>query len=126
MDQTVTEKIIVLTPHTKTEPKKFCPRRLLYTILALWCQYLSLAALALYTVLRLLLAPDVPPGQYSGPLELLWPVSYVLLLTSFLSDRLLWRKDWEECGTAAEEAPEPYPQTAKRRYKKRTAMRPAS
>ena len=32
--------------------------------------------------------------QYSGPLVVLWPVSYFLLLVSYCFDRLLWRQEW--------------------------------
>ena len=65
-------------------------RERLYFLLALLPQYLSLGALTLYALLRLLLAPEIPFSCYTGPLVLLWPAAYLLLLLSFLSDRLLW------------------------------------
>ena len=66
----------------------------LHTLLALWTQYLSLAVLVLYALLRVVLAGSIPLGQYSGPLSLLWPLSFLLLLTSYCSDLLLWREEW--------------------------------
>ena len=78
-------KVIDLTP---------CLRRraALYAPLALWTQYASLGALAVYFALRLLLCPGVPLGYYVGPLFLFWPLSFFLLLTSYVSDLLLWRE----------------------------------
>ena len=58
----------------------------------MWTQYLSLGCLLLYVPLRGAL--DVPLGRYSGPLFLLWPAAYLLLLASFCFDRLLWREEW--------------------------------
>ena len=58
----------------------------------MWTQYLSLGCLLLYVPLRGAL--DVPLGRYSGPLFLLWPTAYLLLLASFCFDRLLWREEW--------------------------------
>ena len=63
-----------------------------YTVLALWTQYASLGALVLYGLLRLVLCPTVALGSYSGPLAVLWPCSFFLLLTSYVSDILLWRE----------------------------------
>ena len=70
------------------------PAAVLHTLLALWTQYLSLAVLLLYALLRVVLAGSIPLGQYSGPLSLLWPLSFLLLLTSYCSDLLLWREEW--------------------------------
>ncbi len=91
-------------------------RNLLYTVLALWCQYLSLAALVVYALLRLLLTPDVPLGHYSGILELLWPVSYVLLLTSYIADHVLWQggeeEESEDSESEEEKTPAPSPMSS--------------
>ncbi len=75
-------KVIDLTP---------CLRRraALYAPLALWTQYLSLAVLVLYGLLRLVICPGTPLGAYSGPLFLLWPVSYLLLNTWWFRYRRL-------------------------------------
>lgn len=75
-------KVIDLTP---------CLRRraALYAPLALWTQYLSLAVLVLYGLLRLVICPGTPLDAYSGPLFLLWPLSYLLLLTSWVTDMRL-------------------------------------
>ncbi len=81
--------VIDLTPYLQ-QRKRSRRRQRLYTPLALWTQYASLGALALYALLRLALCPQVPLGQYSGPLAALWPTSFLLLLTSYLADRLLW------------------------------------
>ena len=70
-------------------------RQQLYFLLALVPQRLALAALVLYGVLRLLLAPEVPFSYYTGPLSILWPLAFCLLLTSYISDCLLWREEWE-------------------------------
>lgn len=77
-----TGRIIDLTPYLRRRRGS----DLLYEVLALWTQYLSLGALALYGLLRLAVCPGTPLGSYSGPLALLWPLSYALLLTSFLTD----------------------------------------
>ena len=66
----------------------------LYFLLALVPQRLALAALALYGVLRLLLAPEVPFSYYTGPLSALWPLAFLLLLTSYAADCALWRDEW--------------------------------
>lgn len=63
---------------------------LMYVLLALWTQYLSLGALALYGLLRALLCPQAPLGTYCGPLAALWPASFALLAVSCGADRLLW------------------------------------
>lgn len=95
MYQTEPAKIIDLSPYLKQS----CPdredrrRALAHTLLALWTQYLSLATLVLYGLLRLLACPQVPPGAYSGPLALLWPLSYLLLLVSYIADKVLWREE---------------------------------
>ena len=64
----------------------------IYFLFARLPQYLSLGALALYAVLRLLLVPEVPFSYYIGPLSVLWPLSFFLLLLSYVSDLLLWRE----------------------------------
>ncbi len=71
-------------------------RALWYFLLALLPQRLAMAVLGLYGVLRLLLAPEVPFSYYTGPLSILWPVAFFLLLISYVSDCLLWREAWEE------------------------------
>ena len=71
-------------------------RQRLYVLLALLPQRLALAALLGYAVLRPLLAPDVPFTYYSGPLSALWPLAFLLLLTSYVSDCLLWRDAWAQ------------------------------
>ena len=63
-----------------------------YFLLALVPQRLALAALVLYGVLRLRLAAEVPFSYYTGPLCLLWPLAFVLLLVSYISDCILWRE----------------------------------
>ena len=64
----------------------------LYFLLATVPQYLSLASLVLYAVLRVLLAPEVPFSYYMGPLSLLWPAAFFFLLTSYVADILLWEE----------------------------------
>ncbi len=59
-------------------------------LLALWSQYLSLAVLVLYGLLRAVVCCNTPLGTYCGPLVLLWPLSYALLLASWGTD-LLWK-----------------------------------
>ena len=44
-------------------------------------------------MLRLTLFDAAPLGAYSGPLALLWPISFLLLLTSYVSDLLLWQEE---------------------------------
>lgn len=92
MERTVPSKVIDLTPYLD-RARQERRRDRLYTICALWTQYLSLAVLLLYGLLRMTVCRHVALGCYSGPLALLWPVSFVLLLTSYLSDRLLWREE---------------------------------
>ena len=65
----------------------------LHTVLALWTQYLSIAALVLYALLRLVLHTGTPVGTYSGPLAVLWPVAFVFLAVSYFSDIFLWREE---------------------------------
>lgn len=83
-------KIIDLTPYFRRSRQER-RRETAYTLLALWTQYLSLGALLLYGLLRLLCCPETAPGTYVGPLAVLWPVSFLLLLTSYTADKLLWR-----------------------------------
>ncbi len=66
-----------------------------YVLLALVPQRLSAAVLALYAALRLLLTPQVPFSCYIGPLSVLWPLAFGLLLLSYVSDCLLWREEWD-------------------------------
>ena len=84
-------KVIDLAPYLRRR-RRDRRRALLHTVLAVWTQYLSLGCLLLYVPLRGAL--DVPLGRYSGPLFLLWPAAYLLLLASFCFDRLLWREEW--------------------------------
>lgn len=86
-------KVIDLSPYLRRR-RRDRRQAVLHTILAVWTQYLSLASLVLYALLRAILAGGVPLGQYSGPLALLWPLSFLLLLTSYCCDLLLWRKEW--------------------------------
>lgn len=85
------EKIIDLTPHLRRRRLEAL-RWQAYTVLALWTQYAALGALLCYALLRLVLCPGVPAGSYIGPLFVLWPVSFCLLLTSYVADLLLWRE----------------------------------
>ena len=64
-----------------------------YFLLALVPQRLALAALVLYGILRPLAAPEVPFSYYTGPLSILWPLAFLFLLVSYISDLLLWRED---------------------------------
>lgn len=86
-------KVIDLTPYFQRR-RRSRRRAALHTVLAVWTQYLSLGCLLLYAVLRLPLGGGAPLGTYSGPLALLWPASFFLLLTSYCSDLLLWQEDW--------------------------------
>ena len=86
-------KIIDLAPYLRRR-RRDCRQAALHTILAVWTQYLSLGCLVLYAVLRLPLGGGAALGTYSGPLALLWPASFFLLLTSYCSDLLLWREEW--------------------------------
>jgi len=65
----------------------------LHRVLALWTQYMAVAALALYGLLRMTFFRQAAIGTYSGPLALLWPISFVLLLASYVFDLLLWREE---------------------------------
>lgn len=86
------EKIIDLTPRFRSIRRQ----ALAHTLLAVWTQYLSLAALALYGLLRLTVCAAIPVGHYHGGLILLWPAAYLLLLTSYVADLLLWREPGDE------------------------------
>ena len=86
-------RVIDLTPHLRRR-RRDRRQALLHTILAVWTQYLSLGCLLLYAALRPLLGGGAALGTYSGPLSLLWPASFFLLLTSYCSDLLLWQEDW--------------------------------
>lgn len=85
-------KVIDFAPYLQRS-RRAHRRDMMYTALALWTQYASLGVLVLYGLLRLVLCPQVAPGSYSGPLAVLWPVSFVLLLTSYVSDLVLWRDE---------------------------------
>ncbi len=87
-------RVIDLTPYLE-ENRRSRRRDQLYTVLALRTQQLSAAVLALYGLLRLTVCRGVPVGQYSGPLSVLWPTAFFLLLTSYVSDRLLWQEEPE-------------------------------
>lgn len=82
------EEAVILIPAADCAPEEEAVDWA-YRVLALWSQYLSLGLLLLYALLRVLLTPEVPPGEYGGVLSLLWPASYVLLLVSTVSDCLL-------------------------------------
>lgn len=82
-------KVIDFAAYRRREKARIRKERL-YFFLAVIPQYLSLAALVLYGVLRLLFAADVPFSYYVGPLTLLWPAAFFLLLTSYVADILLW------------------------------------
>lgn len=86
-------KVIDLAPYLR-RCRRDRRRAALHTVLAVWTQYLSLGCLLLYAVLRPLLGGGAALGTYSGPLFLLWPASFFLLLTSYCSDLLLWREEW--------------------------------
>lgn len=87
-----TSNVIDLTPYLN-QARRDHRRDQIYTVLALWTQYASLAVLVMYGLLRLTVCISIPLGQYSGPLAVLWPLSFVLLLTSYVSDKLLWREE---------------------------------
>jgi len=82
-------KVIDFAAYRRREKARLRRERL-YFCLAIIPQYLSLASLLLYAVLRLLLAPTVPFSYYMGPLTLLWPAAFFFLLTSYLADIFLW------------------------------------
>ena len=86
-------KVIDLTHLFHVAPRSR-GRVVLHMVLSVWTRYLPLVCLLLYTALRLPLGGGAPLGTYSGPLALLWPASFFLLLTSYCSDLLLWQEDW--------------------------------
>ena len=94
MQMMAVSRVIDLTPRFVRTGRSRALERM-HTVLALWTQYASAAVLALYGLLRLALCPGVPLGEYSGPLALLWPISFLLLLTSQVSDSLLWQEEWD-------------------------------
>ena len=65
-------------------------RERLYYLLAIVPQRLCLGTLVLYALLRAVAAPEVPLTCYTGPLFLLWPLAFLFLLVSYVSDWLLW------------------------------------
>lgn len=89
MEYTTVGKRIDLTAHLRRVRRQ----ERVYTFLALWTQYLSIGSLALYGLLRIAACPGIPLGRYHGPLVLLWPAAYLLLLTSWISDLTLWREE---------------------------------
>ena len=90
MERTAQAKVIDMTLYFAQVRRS---RRLdvMHTVLGLWTQYMAIGALVMYAVLRLVFCAGVPVGTYSGPLVLLWPVSLLLLATSYFSDILLWQ-----------------------------------
>ena len=86
-------RVIDLAPYLRRR-RRDRRRAALHTVLAVWTQYLSLGCLLLYAALRLPLGGGAALGTYSGPLALLWPLSFLLLLTSYCCDLLLWREEW--------------------------------
>ena len=92
MYRNMSAKVIDLTP-CRAQVRRAGRREAVRDLLPLWTQYLSLGALLLYGLLRAALCPGVPLGTYSGPLALLWPASFFLLLASYVSDHLLWRRE---------------------------------
>ena len=93
MQTIAASRVIDLTDHF-SHLRRSRRRAHMHTVLAVWTQYASIAALAVYGLLRLALHPAVAVGHYSGPLALLWPLSFLLLLTSYISDVLLWQDEW--------------------------------
>ena len=89
-------KLVDLTPYYLAQRRRRRRRERLYRLLALLPQDLSLGLLILYGVLRLLLAPQVPFSYYTGPLSILWPLAFLSLLTSYISDCVLWREEWAQ------------------------------
>ena len=67
-------------------------REMMYYWLAIVPQRLSLGTLLLYGLLRLLLARDIPFAYYAGPLSMLWPVAFIFLVISYVSDLFLWEE----------------------------------
>lgn len=85
-------KVIDLTPYLHRQAQK--ARRLrLWAWVAVAAQYAAAGTLALYGLLRVLLCPGVALGTYTGPLAVLWAVSYLLLLVSFAADAWLCRRE---------------------------------
>ena len=89
-----TSNVIDLTPYLN-QVRRDRRRGQVYTVMALWTQYASLTVLMVYGLLRLTVCRAIPLGLYSGPLAVLWPLSFILLLTSYVSDKLLWRDEWQ-------------------------------
>ena len=83
MSRTDPPKIIDLTERLRRTRR----RELVCALLALWAQYFSLGTLLLYGLLRYAVCRSAPLGTYCGPLVLLWPLSYALLLASWCADR---------------------------------------
>ena len=92
MERTATAKVIDLTPHL-AQMRRDRRRDQMHMIFALWTQRMCVGVLVLYGLLRLTIFDDAPLGRYSGPLAVLWPVAFFLLLISYVSDLLLWQED---------------------------------
>ena len=92
MERTVSAKVIDLTPHL-AQARRSRRRDQMHVIFALWTQRLCVGVLVLYGLLRLTVFDAAPLGRYSGPLAVLWPVAFLLLLISYISDLLLWQED---------------------------------
>ncbi len=88
----VNTKVIDLTPYLRRRDREARRLRLLAR-LALLTQYAAAGTLVLYGVLRLALCPQTPPGCYVGPLAALWPLAWLLLLISFVTDAWLCRRE---------------------------------
>lgn len=82
--------VIQLESHRQSRAQR--RREKLYYLLAIIPQRLALGTLILYALLRVLIAPDLPPTYYTGPLFLLWPLAFFFLLVSYISDWLLWEE----------------------------------
>lgn len=94
MYNAATAKVIDLTPYLRRRTREARRLRLLERT-ALLSQYAAAGALALYGLLRLLLCPGTPPGCYAGPLAVLWPLAWLLLLVSYVTDAWLCRRETE-------------------------------
>ena len=88
----VNAQVIDLTPYLRRRARE--ARRLRFLAwTALAAQYAAAGVLALYGLLRLLLCPQTALGCYAGPLALLWPLAWLLLLVCFVTDAWLCRRE---------------------------------
>ena len=85
-------RVIDLTPYLRRRARDARGLRFLART-ALGAQYAAAGVLALYGLLRLLLCPQTALGCYAGPLALLWPLAWLLLLVSFTADAWLCRRE---------------------------------